>query len=324
MPLTKETITADDTLKGLTDDQIGALVTLSTNVEQKAIDDVTNRIHSDYDRDIERITGKKKEGSEKTYHLLQNVLTDLVEKSQGAGKAAELQTQLDALKAEKSALELRIKEGVTDAATKQRIADLEQKLSDKESEIKTVKTAFEQEKTQLQGKFTDLEQRTMTYELQTEANSYFAQNKINFKQSIPETVRLEIMAARQAQLLGEVKPDLIDDGQGGKRRVFRDGKGEILRNPANKLEPFTFAELYASKLADLIEGKGPGGGGTKPGEGSPGAFLDMASVKTQVDADEMIVEFLIKTEGLAKTNPKFSERQMEIRKAHAVEKLPLR
>ena len=324
MPLTKETITADDTLKGLTDDQIGALVALSANVEQKAIDDVTNRIHSDYDRDIERITGKKKEGNEKTYHLLQNVLTDLVEKSQGAGKAAELQTQLDALKAEKSALELRIKEGVTDAATKQRIADLEQKLSDKESEIKTVKTAFEQEKTQLQGKFTDLEQRTMTYELQTEANSYFSQNKINFRQSIPETVRLVMMSGRHALLHGEVKPDLIDDGQGGKRRVFRDGKGEILRNPANKLEPFTFAELYASKLADLIEGKGPGGGGTKPGEGSPGAFLDMASVKTQVDADEMIVEFLIKTEGLAKTNPKFSERQMEIRKAHAVEKLPLR
>lgn len=324
MPVTKETIIAVEPLKALTEEQISAIVTLSTNVEQKAIDETTNKIHSGYDTDIERITGVKKKPDEKSYHLLQNVLTELVEKSAGAGKVTELQIQLEALKKEKGELEAKIKDGVTDATTKQRIAELEQKVHDKDTELTTFKTAAESEKTKLASELEQIRQRATTLELETEAQGYFNQNKVAFKQSIPESVRLEIMQTRRSQLLQTIKPDLIDDGKGGKIRVFRDEKGDIMRNPNNKLEPFTFGELYLSRLSDLVDAKPAGGGGTGAGGGGGnGVSLDLAGAKTQVAADEVIVEYLIKTEGLAKSNPKFYDRQKEIRKEHGVDKLPI-
>lgn len=323
MPLSKDIITAAEPLKGLTEDQITTIVTLSANAEQRAIDETTNKIHSGYDTDIERITGVKKKPDEKSYHLLQNVLTELVEKSQGAGKVTELQTQLTALKSEKEALEAKIKDGVTDATTKARIAELEQKVHDKDTELTTFRTVAEDEKSKLASELEQVRTRATTLELETEAQSFFNQNKVAFKQSIPESVRTEIMATRRNQLLQSIKPDLIDDGKGGKARVFRDEKGEIMRNPNNKLEPFSFGELYLSKLSDLVDAKPAGGGGTGGGGGGNGVSLDLSGKTTQVSADEVIVDYLIKTEGLAKSNPKFYDRQKEIRKEHGVDKLPI-
>ncbi|MDV7396991.1 hypothetical protein RZS08_36670, partial [Arthrospira platensis SPKY1] len=122
------------------------------------------------------------------------------------------------------------------------------------------------------------------------------------------------MSTRKNHLLSSVKPDTVDDGKGGKVRVLRDEKGEIIRNPARSHEPFKFGELFVSKIDDLIEkGSTTGGGTGSPAGNGAGSFVDLSSAKTQVEADEMIVEHILRNEGIAKTDPQFIDRQQTIR-----------
>jgi hypothetical protein len=99
-----------------------------------------------------------------------------------------------------------------------------------------------------------------------------------------------------------------------------------MRNPENGLEPYTPGELFAKNhVSDLIaKGKQQAGAGTNPPDQKTSTILDLTGVKSQVAADEVIVQHIMKTEGIARTDPRFAERQTAIRNENKVADLPIR
>lgn len=326
--LTEELLKSNTNLSGLTAEQIAAIVQLSKNDEDTVIGKKVKEIHDQYDDDIKAITGEDKPGGVKSYDHLKTVLTSLKKKADGAGDTKALQSQIDTLKSEKADLEKKIKDGATDEVLKGQLQSVHQKLKDKESELDTFKAQAEAEKNSLTDQLTAEKQKNTRTAILNDIHQHVINNKLKYKSTIPETILKETVMNRQSSMIDGLKTDWIDDGNGGQRLVFRDDKGEIMRNKENGLEPFTPGELFFSKNADLFEeskkqgGAGSGAGGGA-GAGVPSS-LDIAGAKTQVAADGMIRKHIVETEKIARTDPKFAERHQELRTELKVADLPIK
>ena len=123
--LTREILVANAALAGLTDEQIAAITTLSTNDENSVIAKKTGEIYGGLDADILAASGIAKNGTEKTFDYAKRVVAEFKTKAESA---SALQTQIDSLTKEKARLEKAIADGATDAETakalKQAKADL--------------------------------------------------------------------------------------------------------------------------------------------------------------------------------------------------------
>lgn len=325
--LTVDTLKANAKLAELSQEQLDIIALLSKNDEQSVIDSRVREIHNRYDADIEKITGQKKPDNVKTYVHLNSVLSDLKGKADNAGDTSKLTSEIDTLKREKADLEKQIKEGSTDTALKSQITALEQKIKDKDDEIKTVKSTYEADKSKYEKDLETERNKMVSLELTQKFDSYLVENGVKFKSTIPDTLLKETLANRKSSLIASAKPDYVDDGKGGKTLVFRNDKGEILRNPENQLNPFTAGELYLKNIGDLVDtGKKQGGGGTGGSGGSGGgsSTLDLSAARSQIQADELIRTHILKNEGITKTDPKFSERHTELRTENKVADLPMR
>lgn len=326
--LTKELLKSNATLAALSDDQITAIAVLSKNDEDVVIGQKTKEIHDKYDADIKELTGQEKPGGVKSYEHLKTVVGELKKKADSAGDVKKLTDQIKALEVEKTDLQDKLKKGSNDEALKGQIASLEQKIKDKDSELTTVKSSFEEEKTTLTKKLETQAAQTVELQLNHAFDKHLVDNKIKFKSTLPDDLLKETLGYRKAQLMQTVKPDWIDDGQGGKTLVFRDDKGEIMRNKDNSLNPFSAGELFVQKIGDLIDTgqkqKGGGTGATGSGGSGVPTNLDLTGAKSQMKADELIVNHILKNEGIAKTDSRFSERQKAIREEYKVSELPIR
>ena len=83
-----------------------------------------------------------------------------------------------------------------------------------------------------------------------------------------------------------------------------------------------------TSLKDVIDtGRNQPGGGTKPTGGSGGAggssVLDLSGIKTQIEADKAIENYLLST-GLTRDNVEFGNKVLEIRNENNVSELPIR
>ena len=135
-----------------------------------------------------------------------------------------------------------------------------------------------------------------------------------------------MISSAKSAILGTYKPDWVEaDGQ--KIMVFRDAKGEIARNKANSLNPYTAQELINEQLKEVLDpGKKTTGTGTgDPGKNPQGVIevVDIAGAKTQVQADEIIVKYLMQ-QGETRGSASFAEKQRKLREDNGVNKLPLR
>lgn len=328
--LTKELLKSNATLAALTDEQIAAIEQLSKNDEDQVIGQKVKEIHDQYDNDIKTITGEDKPGGVKSYDHLKTVLTSMKKKADSAGDTKALQTQIDTLKTEKADLEKKIKDGNTDEVLKGQLQSVQQKLKDKESELKTYKDQVETEKKTLTDQLNAAKQKNTSTAIMNDINQYVINNKLKYKSTIPETILKETITNRQSSMINGLKTDWIDDGNGGQRLIFRDDKGEIMRNKENKLEPYTAGELFFSKNADLFDagkkqgGAGSGAGGGAGAGGSTPTNLDITAAKTQVQADNLIRKHIVENEKVAKTDPKFAERHQELRTELNVADLPIK
>ena len=163
-------------------------------------------------------------------------------------------------------------------------------------------------------------------ELEREFDQYEIDKKIQFKAGLVEFIG-EMKKTRRSELKSGLKPEFQVGDDGKRRLIFRDESGEILRNRENKNLPMTAADLYGKKISDLVDpGRKQGGAGTggAGGGGNSATTLDLTGIKSQVKADETIKEYLMVTEGLAKTDPKFGSRHQELRKELGVGSLPIR
>lgn len=313
MALNSESLKANASLNGLNDEQISTIVTLSKNDEEVVIGSKIGELHGGYDKDIFEVSGVEKASGEKSYAYAKRVIADFKAKAEAA---KTYETELGQLKGKVAEYEEVIKSG----KGSEQVA---QQLKDAQTELSQFKSKYDKDVTDWKLK----EEQYQTSLLTTKQNFEFDKvaTGIKFKSAIPAELHSMLVSTAKEKVLSTYKADWIDDGKGGTKMVFRDAKGEIARNPENKLEPFTASELLLANLKDTIEPprRVTGGGGQSGKPDDNYDLVDLSSAKTQIEADEIISKYLLK-KGVSKTDPSFSAEQRKIRDEYKIASLPIR
>ena len=132
MALVRDTILANEVLAGLTDEQINAIETLSRNDEDVVIGTRFGEVYRQMDSTIEKATGIKRNGDEKTYNYLERAAKEY------AGKYADY----DTLKTKVADLEAKIAKG-GDAALKAQLESAQSELKAAKEEFSTLKATYD-------------------------------------------------------------------------------------------------------------------------------------------------------------------------------------
>lgn len=324
--LTKEILKSSTVLQALTEDQLAAIEALSKNDEEVTIGRKTKEIHDRYDIDIEQLTGIKKPDGVKSYENLKTQMKGLLQKAETGSEVDSLKSQISTLQTEATNLKSQIESGSTDTALKDELQNVKQKLNDKESELNTFKTTFRTEKETLQKELETAIQKSTIAEINRTIDSHMIEKKINFKTTIPDSMRSRMIEVEKQEMLKEYKPDYIDTN-GKQKLVFRNQEGEIVRSKENLNEPATAADLLLKRtvVSDMLDkGREQSGSGSGTRTGGGQTNLDLTSAKNQVEADDLIREHIMKNEGIARTDPNFAERHKEIRTENNVKDMDVR
>lgn len=314
MALTPDVIKASTDLATLSDAQIAAITTLSVNDEATVINTKIGELHGRYDLDVKEVTGIEKNQGEKTYDYVKRVLGDFKSK---AGGASEFQTKITGYETEIANLKTQISQGKGDEV-------IRQQLKDAQTELSTLKTQYDTDKQSWGNK--EKEFSTQITQIQVDTQFEKATAGLKFKAGYPDSVAKTLLTSAKQNILGAYKPDWVEvDGQ--KVMVFRDAKGEIARNKANALNPYTAQELITEQLKEVIEvGTKKAGTGTESPQGGKAQMIeivDIAGAKSQVEADDIIVKYLMQL-GEVRGSASFAEKQMKLRMENGVASLPLR
>jgi hypothetical protein len=313
MALTPEVLKANEALTGLTDDQVAAITTLSVNDETVVINTKIGEHHGNIEKDVLETSGIAKSEGEKSFDYMKRVIGEF--KTSATGSTA-LQTEIDTYKTKVADLESKIEKGQGDQATVQKLRDTEANLAALQTQYDTDKQGWTTKEKEFQGQITGI---------QVNAEFGKATSGLKFKAGYPEGVQKTLIDSATSGILATAKPDWVD-ADGKKVMVFRGADGEIMRNTANGLKPYTAAELISEKLKDVIDlGQKKPGTGTKPPGTGPDAIelVEVAGAKTQVEADSIISKYLLQ-QGELRGTASFAEKQAEIREKNGVSKLPMR
>lgn len=314
MALTPEVIKANADLATLSEAQLTAIATLSVNDENQVINNKIGELHGRYDQDVKEVTGIEKAQGEKTYDYVKRVLGDFKSK---IGGSAKLQTKVTQYETEIQTLKAQIADGKGNEAMKQQ-------LTDAQSQLAALKTQYETDKQAWGNKEKEFSQQITGIQVDTQFEKAVA--GLKFKAGYPESVQKTLLSSAKSAILGTYKPDWVE-ADGKKIMVFRDAKGEILRNKSNGLNPYTAQELISEQLKEVLDpGKKTTGTGTEePGKGGVDTIeiVDIAGAKTQVQADEIIVKYLMQN-GETRGSASFAEKQKKLREENGVNKLPIR
>lgn len=319
--LTVDLLKSQSELASLPEDALKKIASMSEIDEGTVIGNKIADIYNRLDADIEKASGLKKATSEKTYEFAARAIGE-VRKNGGA----DLQTQLDALKAEKTELEKKIKNGDGDGALKTQLANIEKDLADAKSQVKQWKDKHKEDIEAKEKALLDAQKEAIALRVNHQFDIALA--SVKYDEKIPKEVRDTYIENAKAALMSEYTPDFIDNGNGGKTMVFKKGE-EIQRNKENGLQPWTATELLQNKLSPIIDkGKQATGTGTKPG--APGAAnasgsVDLSGVRTKVEATETIGKHLV-AQGIARGTNEFNDKMTEITAANkdVIDPLPFK
>lgn len=312
--LTREIITANAALSGLTDEQINAIVTLSQNDENSVIAKKTGEIYGALDNDVLEVSGIAKNGTEKTYEYTKRVIKEIKAK---ADDAAKLQGQIDSLTKEKARLEKAIADGSADAETAKA-------LKQAKADLASITTQYNELNTKYNNAVADHEKEIFGIKVENALQS--ASAGLKFKAGLPESVT-RVILSQAAEKVKAMHPEAIDDGKGGKVIVFKGEDGAILRNPNNQLNPYTAAELLTKELEamDVLDkGRRQQGGGTGNSGGSgDGKAIDVTGAKTRTEAYDMIAASLM-SQGMTVGSAQFDAAMSQAWKDNNISALPER
>ena len=155
-----------------------------------------------------------------------------------------------------------------------------------------------------------------------------AKGAIKFKSELPETATTVLME-QAINKIKSFKHEFVDDGKGGTRLVFKDANDAIMRNAENALEPCTVADLLTKELKTmgvLDEGRKAAGLGTeapKVTQTPQGIVIDLSGVRTQVEAQELIAQTLMK-QGIPNGSKAFQEAQAKAWVDNNISALPIK
>jgi hypothetical protein len=294
-------------LAGLTDAQLDAIVTIASNDLNTEIGHKFSEVYRQLDTTIEKSTDIAREGDEKTYKYLERAITKMKESLDSSG----LQSQIDTLKAEKTRLEEQVAKG-GDEETKRLLASTK-------AELENAKTEYGKLQTQMEKFKTDHKKELLGLQVTSDVKQAAA--GLSFKKEIPQTV-VDTMVQQAVARLAGTNPEYIDNGQGGKRLVFRGEDGAIKNNPKNQLNPYTAGELLSEYLSDIIAPAASGGAGTNRTDPKGGSATDISGAKTRVQAQEIIAKSLA-DQGLAVGTQAYQEAMDKAWKDNNVSNLPL-
>lgn len=323
--LTTEILKANAELKDLTAPQLVLIETLSKNDENAIIGQKTKAIHDQYDLDIKTLTGKEKPDNVKSYEHMKTVIDGYMKTANESGTVqSSLNGKITTLKAEKADLLKQIGDGNGNEALRGQIVTLTQSITDKNAELSTVKSTFEKEKGDFELKLKQQGSESLRYQVDHSIGQYLIDEKVQF---IESPLLKETLTNRKDLFLSRLKPERKKDEITGKEMIiYRDDKGEVLINQSNAFKPYTAGELYMENVKDLLKaGRKQGGGGTggSGGGGTP-TNLDLSGIDNQVQADELIIQYILTNEGLTKRDQGFTARHQEIRKENKVEALKIK
>lgn len=299
--ITEEILRANPQLEGLSNEQINAIITIGTNDTKSEIDKAFGETYRKMDSTIESLTGVKRNGDEKTYDYM--------------SRAMQVQRDLlEPLKAEKARLEAELAKGSDDA--------LKSQLASIQTELANAKAAY----ADIQTKMKDAEKahKAEIFGLTVGAEVRSAASGLKFKAEIPASATSILLKSAIDKVMS-MSPDYIDNGQGGKRLVFKGADGAILNNPNNSLNPYTAEELLQNELKDLLDTgrtrEGIGGPGT--GDNNTPSSIDVSQAKSQVEAMDIITKALL-AQGIANGSPEFVEAKDKAWKDNNVNALPFK
>lgn len=313
--LTVEMLQQNTQLSGLTVEQFNAIAEMSRNDENTVIGTKIGALHGQYDNDIMTITGVTKNSGEKSYDYLKRVLnankTDLE-------TLATTKQELATAKAKVTSLEKKIAEGAQDETLKQQLKDTKQQVTQLQSQLTAKQQEFDTEKQKLQ---TQLQNTKVDYAFEA------AVGGLKFKAGITENIQKTLLNAAKAEVLQRGTPEFQQNADGTQKLVFRGTDGNVLNNPNNNLNPYTFKELLMeTSIKDVIDnGRQQQGGGTGPtggGSGS-GSVLDLSGMKNQLEADKAIENYLL-SNGITRDSAEFAEQSLQLRNENNVANLPIR
>lgn len=303
MPITGDLIKQQEIDTPFTDSQIALIERLSQNSEDQAFHDKTKEWYNQWDQTILDASGVQKEAREKASDYAKRAFTALKSEIQELAtfktKVKELETEITTLK-----------DGKIDAATTQKITDLN-------AELASLKQTHQTQLQEKENALAEKEKALLNERVETQFAT--ALNGIAFKKD-ETTAAMKDIAIQHAKqtLLAEATMD-IQDG----KLVWRDKAGNIIRNPKNGNEPSTTADLLLPKLTPVIDqGRKAGGTGTAGASGgaSPSGFAPTAKTKTEFYTQAS--DYLI-AKGEDRTNPDFAKKLTELSKEFNAQDLPV-
>ena len=311
--ITNEMLAADAALSGLTEEQRNAITLMSKNDEEAVIGNRFREVYNQLDATIAKATGVPRNGDEKTYLYLERAATILAEKANSVdtlnGQIADLTKQRDDLQK---------------AVEKGGDAELKKQLTQANADLAAVRQQYDT----LKGDYDKLSSSHAAEMLGVQIDNVLTGAKagLKFKAEFPQAA-VDTLLAQALNTIKGMSPEFIDDGQGGKRLVFKDAGGAIVRNPENHLEPFTAEELLKKELRTmgiLDEGRQQGGAGTTPPaqQQQQGVPVDVTMARTQREADD-IIHNQLNAQGLVRGSKVYQEAYQEAWKANDISKLPV-
>lgn len=271
MALTKETIVANEGLKGLSDEQISAIVTLSQNAEDELFRVKMGEHYRRLDASIEEHSGVSRNGDEKTYEYLPRAIDAM---------KASYDASLAKLKEENKTLKENA--GNADEVLKSKVESLTKELEAARGEYNTLKASAEEEKASHAKALND-------FKIDSEIARAF--EGIAFKAGLNDVLLATAKERAIANIKG--KNPTFEERDGEQRLVFHDGDKPLL-NKENQLKPYTTKELLVEEFSkfDILDSRpnlGAGGQGNKPSGGSS-TLVATTQTEAMAKIEAMVLE----------------------------------
>lgn len=307
--LTVEVLKANEALKGLSAEQMEAIATMSKNDEEVVIGKRIGELHGSYDNDILSVTSVTKKDGEKSYDYLKRVLTDYKTK---AAEREQLRTKLQESEQKVELLQKQVDGGS---------AEISKQLKDEKDLTAQLKQQLKDKETALTDAQKEYEAKLLGFRVDSAFEAVFG--TLNFRQDVTDSVKAAMKAAAKSEVLA--KGNFSWDETRGEL-VLRDSKGEIVRNQANNMNPYTVAELVGETSIKDVLAKAKTGNGTTPPSGGGGGqvtAIDLTGAKTQTEADEAISAYLA-AKGVTMDSPTYWDEFTKVRDDNNVSALPMR
>lgn len=305
--LTIDVLKQNDALKVLADEQLKAIETMSANDEEQVIGRKTGEIYGGLEKDIKEVSGIDKVSGEKAYTYAKRIISHF---KQTADSIPAVQQERDTLKNEITVLQAQISSGKGNEAIEKQLNDLKTQISQKDTLLNDLKSQLT---TKLSEKETEIKSIRISGVLDSSIKDF------KLKDTIPESARRILIDNAKSTLIKKFSPDMDEKGN----IIFRREDGTIMLNPANNNNPISATDLLKLELKEVIqEESNQGGAGTGDAKGKGNLVLSLTGVKTQTEADDVIVKMLMDS-GIARGTKKFADEKNKLWLDNNISKLPI-